>query len=78
MGSRRFFRKTGKKTGQRGDDGAVAPHAGGGGEGSRDPSTGSADGCVFRLDGTWAPVTGTRPDKGERQPEHHSAARAAR
>ena len=38
-----YFRKTGKKTGEGGDDGAAAPHAGGGGEGSCDPSTGSAD-----------------------------------
>ena len=32
------------------DDGAAAPHPAGGGEGSCDPPTGSADGCACRAD----------------------------
>ena len=58
MGPGRFYRKTGKKTGEGGDDGAAAPHAGGGGDGSCDPPTDSADSCACSFDGTWAPGGG--------------------
>ena len=55
---------TGEMTGKTRDDGAAAPRPAGGGDGSCDPPTGSADGCACRSGGTRAQGVCGRQGRG--------------
>ena len=58
------------------DDGAAAPHAGGVGGASCDPSAGSADSCACRSGGAWAQGGwGARVGLARKLPPQRGAAR---
>ena len=60
------------------DDGAAAPRPAGGGDGSCDPPTGSADGCACRAGGTRAQgVCGGRVGVAEELPPQRDIGRSA-